>query len=139
MGILIGTPTRTDNVRRRGEGQIYNIDREVHRVTCANNRPDKQQPTRHEVFVPRQPCGRQDFIKRQNSYAPDADVKRATKTRSINHNQFRKHVFDDGSTTIAPKGYLMSGAECNGARDQGVNRAFIPASEDKENGGFVFT
>ena len=65
------------------------------------------------------------------------DVKKRAKSFLTNNNQFRKHVFVDGTSITAPKGHLMSGAEENGAKKQGLNTVFKPKIESKENGGFI--
>ena len=77
------------------------------------------------------------YVNRQGTFYPDKDVKKTAKSFLIENNQFRKFEFVDGSTTIAPKGYIPSGfVKDNGSKDLGVNRVFRPDSEDKMFNGF---
>jgi len=140
-GLLIGTPVIKNGdfkkVRRLGESEEYVIKDEVNKLRNANNNPKKQKPERHQVFVPNKLCNRTDYIKRQNTLAPDKDVQKTSKTFLTNGGKFRKHVFSDGTEIVAPKGHLMSGAAHNGTRKQGLNTVFVPNPESKENAGFI--
>lgn len=139
-GILIGTPVikggEFRKLQRYGESEEFYVPDEIKKLEIANNNPKKQCPERHQTFYVRSFCRRMDYIKRQNSYIPDADVEITAKSYLTNNNQFRKHVFVDGTSITAPKAYLMSGSDDNGAKKQGVNTVFTP-DEAKENGGFI--
>ena len=139
--ILIGTPvingSTLKRVPRLGESDVFVLKDHIKRIHDANNNPKKQYPKRHEVFLPNKACNRMDYIKRQNSLTPDKDVPKEAKSFLTNNNQFRKHIFVDGTQIVAPKGHLMSGAKHNGAKKQGLNTMFRPAVESKENGGFI--
>jgi len=77
------------------------------------------------------------FVKRQNSFIPDAGVKRIARSAMVINNQFRKVVFEDGSSTIAPKGYIPSSTiKDNGNKTQGLNTVFTP-KPGTENSGFI--
>jgi hypothetical protein len=80
-----------------------------------------------------------DFVKRQDSFIPDNDVNKVARSFKVENNQFRKHVFVDGSSTVAPMAFVFgSKAPDNGAPKQGINTVFKPKPA-KENGGFIYT
>ena len=81
--------------------------------------------------------GNKPYVKRQNSYIPDESVKRIARSAMVINNQFRKIVFEDGSSTIAPKGYIPSSTiKNNGCKTLGLNTVFTP-KPGTENGGFI--
>lgn len=77
-----------------------------------------------------------DWKNRQDCLAPDSSVKQLSKSFIMGNRKFRKFEFVDGSTTVAPKGYLFSGSADNGDNKQGLITVFKPMP-DNENGGFI--
>jgi len=78
------------------------------------------------------------YKERQGTFMPDHSVKKTTSSFMVENNQFRKHVFSDGSSTVAPKGYIPSASTIknNGAKKQGLNKVFKPKA-GTENGGWI--
>jgi hypothetical protein len=136
MGILVGTPSTGATVfgptRRESDSTVA---QEVAKLRNGNNRPTSQAPTQHKIFRKRD-NNPNNFVLRQNSYIPDSNVPIVTTSFLVENNKFRKHVFEDGTITVAPKGYLMGGAVNNGDPSQGVDTVFIPGAAT-ENAGFV--
>jgi len=79
------------------------------------------------------------YKQRQGTFIPDDSVKKTASSFLVGNNQFRKHVFTDGSSIVAPKAYIPSAStiENNGAKKQGLNTMFRPDCEGTENGGFI--
>ena len=94
---------------------------------------------REDKYFPGSPDIGKDFVVRQDCFIPDDDVLKVTKTFMVGNNQFRKHIFQDGSNTIAPKAYIPSSrVPDNGAPKQGINTMFTP-QPSKETSGFIIT
>ena len=83
------------------------------------------------------PDRNKSYKKRQGSFLIDDSVKKVTKDYPVVNNQFRKHVFNDGSVTIAPKAYIPdNNVKDNGAKKQGLNTVFRPDAST-ETSGFI--
>lgn len=78
------------------------------------------------------------YKERQGCFLPDHSVKKVASSFLVENNKFRKHVFTDGSSIVAPKGYIPSAStiENNGAKKQGLNTVFRPRP-GTENGGWI--
>jgi len=78
------------------------------------------------------------YKERQGTFMPDHSVKKAASSVMVHNNQFRKTVFTDGSSIVAPKAYIPSARtiENNGAKKQGLNTVFKPRA-GTENGGWI--
>lgn len=136
--VLVGLPTKPSKSIFRGESDIMCIPTEVKKLQCANNKP-RCKNKGPMTFVRRKPvnCGKKDYIQRQNFFAPDKDVEKIAKVVPLHGGKFQKILYEDGTCTIAPKGYLFSGAKDNGAPKQGICTVFKPSFETKENGGVI--
>ena len=94
---------------------------------------------REDLLFPGSPDIGKDFVKRQGCFIPDEDVKKVARSFPVGNNQFRKTVFIDGTSTIAPKAFIPSSiVPDNGDPKQGLNTMFKPKPA-KENGGFIYT
>ena len=78
------------------------------------------------------------YKERQGTFMPDHSVKKTSNSFMVQNNQFRKTVFTDGSSIIAPKAYIPSASTIknNGAKKQGLNTVFKP-KPGTENGGYI--